>query len=371
MSYQKDAIAQIIDGQWDNIVANCNSYQIRILHAIKSCRTSTLGGELYRCDKCQSTHVRYNSCGNRHCPRCQSTEQLRWIQDRQAQFLPTKYYHVVFTIPHELNGLCLGHQRVMYAAMFQCAWKTLEGFGWNRKYLGAQLGATMVLHTWGSDLSYHPHMHCIVPGGGITLKDKWKSAKGKGKYLFPVKELAKVFRGKYLDAIKQAGIALSKKQIKAVYKKPWNIYAKPAFGSKDILIKYLARYTYKTAITNHRIMQFDKQSVTFSYTDYRHRNQKKCKRLTCSEFIRRYALHILPKGFVRVRHYGILHGSWKRKLFPEVEHQKLDYKSLWEQKGLQLDKCSSCKKGKLIFIEKINPSRGPPKSKDHVCQNSN
>ena len=167
----------------------------------------------------------------------------------------------------------------------------------------------MVLHTWGSDLSYHPHIHCIVPAGGITVKGKWKTAKGNGKYLFPVKQLAKVFRGKYVDAIQKAGISLSEKHIKAIYKNPWNVYAKPAFGSKDILIKYLARYTYKTAITHHRIKYFDKQKVIFSYTDYRHRNQKKSKCLDASEFIRRFILHILPKGFVRVRHFGILHLS--------------------------------------------------------------
>lgn len=371
MSYQKDAIAQIINGQWDKVVERCNSYQLRILYAIKSCRTSVLGGELYRCNKCLSKHVRYNSCGNRHCPRCQSTNQLRWIQERQAQFLPTKYYHVVFTIPHELNELCLGHQRIMYSTMFACVWKTLEGFGWNQKYLGAQLGATMVLHTWGSDLSYHPHIHCIVPGGGVTLKNKWKPVKGNGKYLFPVMELAKVFRGKYLEAIEQAGIILTKSQNKAVYKQRWNIYAKPCFGNKDILIKYLARYTYKTAITHHRIKCFDNDKVTFSYTDYRHRNQRKTKSLKCSEFVRRFALHILPKSFIRVRHYGILHSSWKRKIFPKVEKQENDYKKLWEQKGILIDQCKTCKKGQLIFIEKINPSRGPPRLKYHDFQNSN
>jgi len=256
LSHEKDTIAQIITGQWDQVVARCNSYQIRILHAIKSCRTAALGGELYQCDKCHSTHVRYNSCGNRHCPRCQNTERLRWIEDRQAQYLPTKYYHVVFTIPHELNEICLGHQRVMYAALFKSAWNTLHGFGWNPKYLGAQIGATMVLHTWGSDMGYHPHLHCIVPGGGVTLSNKWREAKGKGKYLFPVEQLAKVFRQKYVEAIQKAGMELSTQIRTAIYKQPWNVYAKPAFGSKEILIKYLARYTYKTAITHHRIRSF-------------------------------------------------------------------------------------------------------------------
>lgn len=372
MPYHNDAIAQIINGQWNNIVDRCNSYQIRILHAIKSCRTATLGGELYLCDKCNTTHVRYNSCGNRHCPRCQNTERLRWIQDRQSQYLPTKYYHVVFTIPHELNGLCLVYQRVMYAALFKCAWQTLNGFGWNPKFLGAQMGATMVLHTWGADMGYHPHIHCIVPGGGVTLNNKWKEAKGKGKYLFPVKALAKVFKQKYLEAIKHAGISLSSEINKAIYKQLWNVYAKPAFGNKEILIKYLARYTYKTAITHHRIKTYDKDKVCFFYTDYRHRNKRKIMNLCSWEFTRRFALHILPKGFIRIRHYGILHSSWKTKLFTHATKSKMDYRTLWEQKGMTMDQCPYCKKGKLIFLELIKPSRGPPKSNHYEHhQNSN
>ncbi len=370
MSYDKDAIAQIITGQWDQVVTRCNSYQVRILHAIKSCRTAALGGELYQCDKCHSTHVRYNSCGNRHCPRCQNTERLRWIEERQSQYLPTKYYHVVFTIPHELNGLCLGNNRVMFAALFKSAWETLQGFGWNPKYLGAQIGATTVLHTWGSDMGYHPHLHCIVPEGGVTLNNKWREAKGKGKYLFPVKELAKVFRQKYVEAIQKAGIELSLQIHRAIYKQPWNVYAKPAFGSKEILIKYLARYTYKTAITHHRIKSFDKNRVTFSYTDYRHRNQTKVMTLKSWEFIRRYSMHILPKGFIRIRHYGILHSSWKTKLFPHAKAEKKDFRTIWAQKGMIIDQCPNCKKGKLILLEIINPSRGPPKSKNYDYQNS-
>ena len=168
MTVSNNTIAQIINEQWSNIVSNCNAYQLRILYAIKSCRSSALGGELYKCDRCQKTHIRYNSCGNRHCPSCQNTERLKWIEARQAQLLETKYFHVVFTIPDKLNELCLSNQRIAYRALFQSAWKTLEGFGWNRKYLGGQIGATMVLHTWGSNLSYHPHIHCIVPGGGIN-----------------------------------------------------------------------------------------------------------------------------------------------------------------------------------------------------------
>ena len=361
MGEPKDAIAQIIKGQWPYILANCNSYQLRILYAIKNCRTAVLGGELYVCDKCSKPHVRYNSCGNRHCPRCQNTEKLRWIEAREDQLIQTKYYHVVFTLPHELNGICMSNQRVMYRALFQSAWQTLNGFGWNKKFLGAQMGATMVLHTWGSNLSYHPHVHCIVPGGGVTLRNKWKTAKGNGKYLFPVEALSKVFRAKYLQAIKESQVTISCSQISQVKNKEWVVYAKPAFGNKETLIKYLARYAYKTAITHHRIRYFDNEKVVFSYTDYKHRNQKKEMTLSSKEFIRRFTQHIQPKGFIRIRHYGILHSSWKSKLFPTSVSEKRDYKTMWKEKGINVDQCPNCKKGKLLFIENIQPSRGPPR----------
>jgi len=360
VSQHKDAIAQIITGQWSNILTHCNSYQLRLLYAIKSCRTAALGGELYLCDKCTKQHVRYNSCGNRHCPRCQNTEKLRWIDARQAQLIDTKYYHVVFTLPHELNELSLANQRIMYSALFKSAWETLNGFGWNKKFLGAQMGATMVLHTWGSNLSYHPHVHCIVPGGGVTLRNKWKTAKGNGKYLFPVDALANVFRAKYLQAIKEAGIHLPTSLKNILKTKGWIVYAKPAFGNKETLIKYLARYAFKSAITHHRIQYFDKDKVIFSYTDYKHKNQKKKMPLSSWEFVRRFILHFLPKNFIRIRHYGILHSSWKNKIFPTVHTERKDYKTIWKEKGINVDKCQNCKNGKLLFMHKIEPKRGPP-----------
>jgi len=362
VSDHNDAIAQIVSGQWQNILAKYNSYELRILYAIKSCRTAVLGGELYVCDKCSKHHVRYNSCGNRHCPRCQNTEKLRWIEARQKQFIDTKYYHVVFTLPHELNTLCLSHQRIMYAALFRSAWQTLDGFAWNKKFLGAQMGATIVLHTWGSNLVYHPHVHCIVPGVGITLRNKWKTAKGNGKYLFPVKALSKVFKAKYLQAILESGINISSSLTRQVQNKNWVVYAKPAFGNKEVLIRYLARYAYKTAITNHRIRYYDADKVTFSYTDYKHQNQKKEMTLSSSEFVRRLIQHIQPKGFIRIRHYGILHSSWKSKIFPTIESEKRDYKTIWMEKGLNVQQCPQCKEGKLLFIKNIEPSRGPPKN---------
>lgn len=365
----QNTIAQIIQGEWENILARCNSYQIRILYAIMNCRTAYLGGELYQCDKCSKVHIRYNSCGNRHCPNCQNTEKIRWAEAQQSRLINTTYYHVVFTLPEQLNELCLKNQRPMYRALFHSAWDTLNGFGWNKKFLGAQLGATMVLHTWGSNMSYHPHVHCIVPGGGVTMHNKWKEANGKGKYLFPVDQLSIVYRQKYLAEIKKAGIVITPEFENKLCKNAWVVYAKPAFGNRETLINYLARYSYKTAITNYRILHFDNKSVTFTYIDYRHRNQKKKMSVSRWEFVRRFAMHILPKYFMRIRHYGILHTSWKSKMFPYATNIKKDYKTIWEEKGLKVDKCPFCKKGSLQYLEKIQPKRGPPMH-NHEKQNT-
>ena len=363
MMVNSNAIAEIINSQWTKVNASCNTYQRRMLNAIRSCRTSKLGGEIYMCDRCKKHHIKYNSCRNRNCPQCQNTQKAKWIADREDQILETKYYHVVFTLPDKLNECCLSNQRIMYASLFRAAWETLNGFGWNRKYLGGQLGTTMVLHTWGSNLSYHPHVHCIVPGGGVTLSNKWKSVNGKGKYLFPVKELSKVYRAKYLSAIKKSGINLSAPLYKELYKKSWVVYAKPAFGNAEVLIKYLARYAYKTAITHHRITRYNKDRVSFSYTDYRHRNQNKMLTISTWEFVRRFSLHILPKGFCRIRHYGLLNAAWKQILFQHTSRLKAkkDWKELWKEKGLVVDRCPSCKKGKMEYVAKLNPNKGPPR----------
>ena len=237
-----DSLARIIDGQWERIDKELNSHQKRNLHAIRVCRTSSLGGKLYRCDKCDKLHYRYHSCRNRHCPACQNTDKQRWIQARQAKSIDCDYYHVVFTLPDKLNQLCLHQASQMYNMMFRFAWETLNGFGWNNKYLGAQMGATMVLHTWGSNLSLHPHIHCLVPGGGIDVYNRWKQAKGKGKYLFPVKAMSKVFRAKMLEAIKNKGLA-DDQTLEELWSKDWVVYAKPPFMGYETLLKYLARYT--------------------------------------------------------------------------------------------------------------------------------
>jgi len=240
------------------------------------------------------------------------------------------------------------------------AWQTLESFGWNHEYLGAQLGATLTLHTWGSNLSCHPHVHCIVPGGVITLYNKWKDAKGGKGFLFPVKAMNKVFIGKFLDEMPKADVKLSLELKTKLERKCWVVYSKPSFSETENLIKYLAGYTYKTAITNRRIISYDSEKVTFIYKDYRQGGKRKSMTLPIKKFLRRLSMHFLPSGFTRIRHYGILSGTWKRKVFQQAKKkEKRDWKQIWKAKGFDPDLCPSCK-GHLVPIRSIYPKRGPP-----------
>ena len=361
MAHKKMTLGKIIDNQWSNIQLHHNVYERRIFKAIRDCRTQSLGGKKYACTFCGEEHVRWKSCRNRHCPTCQNTQREEWISNRKSELIQTSYYHVVFTLPHHLNKICLSRQREMYRILFRAAWETLNVFGWNHKYLGAQLGATMTLHTWGSDLSYHPHVHCIVPGGGITLYNKWKDAKGGDKFLFPVKAMSQVYRAKFIAQMKKAGIKIPEALNRKLYAKPWVVYAKPPFGNPETLIKYLAGYTFKTAIINARIISYDGHKVSFSYKDYRHKAKKRIMSMDVKEFLRRVSLHFLPTRFTRIRHYGILSSNWKRKLFPDAKKpEKIDWKKLWKDKGLDVNKCPNCRVGHLIEIASNNVTRGPP-----------
>ncbi len=241
MAGANNTIAQIINGRWSELQEQYNSNELRILDAIRRCRTMSMGGHLYVCKKCKHHHYRYNSCRNRHCSQCQNTQKEQWIEAREEQYIECPYYHLVFTLPHELNELCMTYPRALYGLLMRMAWNTIASFGWNHKYLGAQSGATIVLHTWGSNLSYHPHVHCIVPGGGISLKGKWKTAKGKGKFLFPVQGLSKKFKGQFLDRLKdfldQKGLDNTEELLKALWNKKWVVYAKPPFGGQQGIIR--------------------------------------------------------------------------------------------------------------------------------------
>ncbi|RYZ49343.1 MAG: IS91 family transposase [Sphingobacteriales bacterium] len=337
-------------------------HQQKTLRAIQLCRTAALGGHIDACDGCGNISVSYNSCRNRHCNKCQGHKREEWIQDRQAELLPCTYYHVVFTLPQELNGLALHRPDLVYPALFRAAWQTLQQFGKNE---GLQLGMIAVLHTWGQNLSLHPHIHCIVPGGGLDENGRWKRKARSDKYLFAVKALSKVFRAKYLQQLRNDGIG-DKALLDSLFKKEWVVYAKRPFGGPAQVIEYLGRYTHKVAISNQRLMGADEKEVTFRYKDYRQNAEAKVMTLPSTEFVRRFALHILPRRFVRIRHYGILSSSWKRSRLKKLR-ESLKMVSVQATTAPLLRKCPCCKTGTLITIE-VFGKRGPPQTDFRVTK---
>ncbi len=289
--------------------------QRRVMQDIETCRTEVLGGHLYKCDQCGHREQSYNSCRNRHCPKCQSLRQARWVEQRMKRVLPTPYFHVVFTLPHELGTLARGNPRLVYNLLFAAASRTLLQLGQDPERLGALLGFTAVLHTWTRDLRYHPHLHCIVTGGGLSL-DLRRWVNGDPRYLFPVKVLAKLFRGKFLDGLADA-YSNGELQLEGpcrplrdkatfyalkdrLYQKDWVADARRPFAGPQQVFSYLGRYTHRVAISNQRLVSIDDHSVCFVT-----KNDKRVS-LQHQEFIRRFLLHVLPHGFVKIRHYGLL-----------------------------------------------------------------
>lgn len=292
--------------------------QLQVLQDIASCRTAALSGHLDVCSGCGFEQPSYNSCRNRHCPKCQGLSQARWITARMARILPTHYFHVVFTLPAELRGLALRNRETVFDLLFRCASQTLLTLGRDPERLGATIGVTAVLHTWSRDLSFHPHLHCIVTGGGLSL-DGARWVEGRQGYLFPVRVLGKLFRGKLLAALRQAydageldltgcaselaDPAVFAATLDALYRKPWVVYAKRPFGGAEQVVSYLGRYTHRVGLSNHRLLHMDERGVCFQTRD------KKTVTLPAEEFLRRFLLHVLPKGFVKIRHYGLMAAS--------------------------------------------------------------
>lgn len=350
---------------------------VRTLHAIRNCRTAALGGHRLRCNCCGKEKNRYNSCRNRHCPKCQGMNREKWIRRREAELLPVPYFHIVFTLPAALNTLALHKPKEVYNALFRAAWQTISQFSKDHKHLGAQTGMTAVLHTWGQNLSLHPHLHCIVPGGGITPRGKWKKARNRGKYLFPTKALAKVFRAKFMNELRASGADVDRVTGKKLFDTDWVVYCKQPFPGPKRVVGYLGRYTHKIAISNHRIKRIGEDgTVHFTWKDYRHGERKKLMRLSAHEFLRRFSQHILPGGFVRIRHYGMLASRNKavmlnraRAVFDMEQWQKPE-KISWQQilqetTGITPGQCPYCKKGILEIIADIEPVRGPPVTAVH------
>ena len=357
-------MADVLNNHWQQVESHSliNTWQLRTLGAIKRCRTSQMGGHVDACTQCGTVRVSYNSCRNRHCPKCQGKEREAWIQKREEELLPVPYFHVVFTLPGLLNQTALYKPKEVYSTLFLAAWDTLKTFASDPKHLGAQTGMIAILHTWGQTLSLHPHLHCIVPGGGITPGNKWKIGRSKGKFLFPVKAMSPVFRAKYMELIKQK-VAMDQDLVSNLFRQPWVVFAKRPFANTGCVLEYLGRYTHKIAISNHRIKAIQENEVTFSYKDYRNGGKQEMMTLEPMEFIRRFSMHILPKAFVRIRHYGILSSTCKKVSIPLIKQQiplkKLNPKlHLAQQYNPRI--CPCCKTESMVIIE-LFTKRGPPR----------
>lgn len=318
--------------------------QLKVMSAIQQCRTAALGGHVLRCEGCGSDQVSYNSCRNRHCPKCQSSSAQRWLEARQADLLPVEYYHVVFTLPASIADIAYCNKAVVYGLLFDIAAETLLTIGADPKHLGARLGATLVLHTWGSALTHHPHVHGIVPGGGLALDGQRWIACRRGFFL-PVRVLSRLFRRRFLEALQQAhgdgllqffgGHAmLADAHAFARWLTPlrhceWVVYAKRPFAGPEAVLAYLSRYTHRVAISNSRLVALDERGVTFRWKDYRAKGRTHYKIMTlpAGEFMRRFLLHVLPSGFHRIRHYGLLANGCRRASLA-LARQLLDARSV-------------------------------------------
>ena len=333
-----------------------NTWQLRTLSAIKRCRTAALGGHIDACNDCGNISISYNSCRNRHCPKCQGKNRDNWIQARTSELLPVPYFHVVFTLPDSLNSLALHNPKLVYDLLFESAWETLKTFGKNK---GVQSGMIAVLHTWGQNLSLHPHLHCIVPGGGVDKNGKWQNIRSDGNFLFSVRALSKVFRAKYCEKLKEKSPLDYVKIQQQLWHKQWVVFAKKPFGNAHSVVEYLGRYTHKIAISNNRIQNIDNENVTFKYKDYKQNGTKKQMTLSHGEFIRRFAMHILPKRFVKIRHYGFLSSTWKRQKLKDLQRKLKVQLVAKPNKEPTIRKCQCCKTGNLHTIL-VFDTRGPP-----------
>jgi hypothetical protein len=315
-------VADVVRACGEAYRTNCrpSATQQRVLRNIAACRTAALGGHVDHCDDCGHARISYNSCRDRHCPKCQGPQRAEWLVQRLERLLPVPYFHVVFTIPHELNPIALRNKEHVYKILFDAASATLLQIAEDPKHLGAQVGITAVLHTWAQNLLLHPHLHCVVTGGGLSSDGaRWVSA--RRHYFLPVKVLGRLFRGKFLAALHQAWdngkLELTGSSAKLtdpvawstlkdrLYCKEWVVYAKPPFGGPEQVFRYLGRYTHRVAITNHRIVHLDDGKVTFTVKDYADNATPKQMTLGGVEFLRRFLLHVLPERFVRIRHYGL------------------------------------------------------------------
>jgi len=353
--------------------------QRRVMRAIERCRTASLGGHVEQCDACGHQRIAYNSCRNRHCPKCQSLAKARWLQARLADLLPVEYFHVVFTLPEQLASVALQNKRVVYNLLFAAASETLRTIAADPRHLGADIGFLAVLHTWDQTLRHHPHLHCVVPGGGLSVDGEgWRSC--RPRFFLPVNVLARLFRRLFLQGLERAyeqgklsfhGVCafLAKptafnRLLKSIRAREWWLYAKPPFGGPAQVLAYLGRYTHRVAISNHRLRSLQDGQVSFSWRDNRHGQLRSTMTLSAEEFIRRFLLHVLPRGFQRIRQFGLLANRRRGELArcrqllgtteQTIESLAQDYKSLYQSvTGTSLHQYPACRTGTMKFFSTL------------------
>ncbi len=353
-------------------------YKLKALDALQKCRTSYMGGHIEACESCGQIRVALNSCRNRHCPKCGSIDKEKWILAREADLLPVKYFHVVFTVPDKLNELFLKNQKKMYNLLFTMAWSVLNSFGKDSKWIGGRIGATAILHSWGQNLQYHPHIHFIIPAGALMASGKWKHSRNRGKYLFNVKSLSKTFKGRFVDELRNAikDGTITGREPKGLYDKDWVVFAKQPFTGPRQVLAYLGRYTHRTAISNDRILEVTDEAATFKWTDYRNNNKKQVTTLPGEVFLGLFCNHILPPGFTRIRHYGILSSASKVKSLltirvclkekpATVPTDKKWQEIAMERMGINPGICKSCG-GNMLIVELI-PNRFRERKRAPPC----
>ena len=379
-------------------VTGFNPYSQAVLSRLSRCHTSAIGVHHYRCsnEACSHMHHQYHSCGNRHCPGCGGMKRMQWVEDRMGELLPTTYFHLVFTLPQELRSLCMGNRKPLFDLLFKAAQHTILTLSKDEKYIGGTPGIVSILHTHGQDLSFHPHIHNIVSGGGIDDAGKWiKEKRANGRFLFPRRAMEKIYKGYFLEHLRKyianKSLVFTSKEaleniLSVVGQKKWNVHANAPFGGPAQIIGYLGRYTHKVAITPHRVLHIDDSHISFKYKDYADGNKQKVMVLSHEEFLRRFEQHVLPKGFVKIRHAGYLHSKNKMeriaaacnqlKLPAPMQrvHTPVALRMLL-QTGKDITLCPVCKKGRMELVKTFIyhngclvdaaqlPNRGSPKIK--------
>ena len=365
-------VADVIRMVGAQFINSLTRAQQKVLNAIARCRTAALGGHRDQCVGCGHQEIKFHSCRNRHCPKCQVNAREKWLRKRRQELLPIPYFHIVFSVPHQLIPLMWQNKKLLFSLLFQATGSTLLEVAADPKRLGAEIGFLCILHAWGQTLNRHPHIHCVMPGGGLSLDHtRWISS--HPRFFLPVKVLSSVFHDKFVDGLKQAHLTnklcfygdcekLSDSQafeafIDELSAQDWVVYAKPPFGGAEHVLQYLARYTHRVAISNHRIVSVDESHVTFRWKDYANNNQQRTMTLTCEKFLQRFLQHTLPKGLPRIRYFGWLANRRRRQLLPlcrTLLHQDPNPPEIPDEP--QEAHCPHCH-GKMCMIEQLTAAQ--------------